>query len=167
MAQAPKPVKRLYKAGDKPLKIPYEPGEGAAEQCHKQECDINTIVNKYQKTGVIQHQSKHEARYDDMTGEDFHTAMNIVTAAQAMFDELPSHVRKRVDNDPGKFFDYVQNPANQQELIDIGLADQGDFPISPPAQPVFNTTGMEPESTQQQPGTIQKTEGQTPPKTTP
>lgn len=154
-------IKKIYKQYDKPLKIPYEAGTGAAEQSHKAACDINKIVRRFQKTGAIEHQTKHEARYDDMTGTDFHTAMNLVTNAQTMFNELPANVRKRMDNDPGKFLDFVQDPANKAEAIELGIMDGSDNYTAPPSR--IDTTGMEPESTaDKDSGTIQQTQGTTP-----
>ena len=80
-------VKNAYST---PLKIAYEAGTGSAEQSHGKACNINNIVNKFQKTGVLEHQNKHEARYDDITGQDFETMMNIVANARSMFEDLPS-----------------------------------------------------------------------------
>jgi phage internal scaffolding protein len=136
---------KIYKAYDKPLKIKYEAGKGGAEQSHKSACDINRILKKYQKTGALDHQTKHEARYDDMTGTDFHTALNMVANAQNMFNELPSSVRKRMDNDPGKFLEFIQDPNNKAEAIKMGLMDDTDNWSAPPSR--IDTTGMEPEST--------------------
>lgn len=140
------PIK-IAKAYDKPLKIPYnDDGSPGAEQCHKKECDINNIVSKFQKTRTIEHQTRYQARYDDMTGEDFQTAMNLVTAAQNMYEDLPSHIRKLTNNDPAQFFEFVQNPANADKLVELGLADRSDLPITAPLTPRIDTTDMEPES---------------------
>lgn len=154
-------IKKIYKQYDKPLKIKYESGTGGAEQSHKEECDINRIVHKFQKTGAITHQNKHEARYDDMTGTDFLTAMNMVANAQNMFNELPSNIRKKMDNDPAVFFDYIQNPDNKAEAIELGLMSSDDNWTAPASR--IDTTGMEPESTADSTsGTIQETQEQNP-----
>lgn len=142
-----------------PEKVEYIAGHGQAEQCHEQECNINYIVNKYRKTGAITHQNQYEGRYDEMTGEDYHSAMNIVAAARSMYEELPSNIRKMTGGDPGAFYDFVQNPANQDKLIELGLADRSDFPIQAPTTPIVDSTRVPaPEPSEQEPGTIKKTE---------
>lgn len=148
---------KLQNAYSKSLKIPYEPGIGGAEQTHEKSCNINNIVNKFQRTGTIEHQNKHEARYDDITGQDFETMMNIVANAQSMFEDLPSGIRAKFDNSPSQFLDYVQNPANKAEAVELGIMSEDDNWTAPPSR--IDTTGMEPESTaDRNDGTIQQTE---------
>jgi phage internal scaffolding protein len=87
--------------------------------------------------------------------------MNLVTNAQTMFNELPANVRARMDNDPAKFFDFIQDPQNKPEAIKLGLMSENDNWTAPPSR--IDTTGMEPESTAEpDSGTIQQTQGNTP-----
>lgn len=97
-------------------------GESLTKQSHKRECDVNLIIKQYNKTGAINHLVKMEARYGEMTGLDFHTAMNIVAEGQSAFEALPSEIRKRFRNDPAQFLDFCADPKNNQELIDLKLA---------------------------------------------
>ena len=97
-------------------------GQSMTRQSHKAECDINNIVAKYRKDGVVKHLAKHGGMYEDVTGADFREWMNKLVNAQAMFDELPSHIRNKFGNDPAAFLDYVQNPDNLEEMREIGLA---------------------------------------------
>jgi len=92
------------------------------KQCFKKECDINNILAKHDKTGLISHVNKHDGNYGDATAVDFHEAMNTITIAEQMFAELPSSTRKRFENDIPAFLDFVQNPDNAQEMVDMGLA---------------------------------------------
>ena len=48
--------------------------------------------------------------------------MNIVLKADEMFNDLPSRARRHFDNDPAKFLDFVQDPKNHEQLVDLGLA---------------------------------------------
>ena len=107
-------------------------GESLTEQSHKKECDINNIMRKYQKTGAITHQNKHEAEYGFATGQTFLDAMLTVTKGQQMFDELPSSIRNKFYNDPAQFLDFVQDPANKQELMEMGLTEESDPTPTPP-----------------------------------
>lgn len=96
-------------------------GESMTKQHHQDECDINQILAKYQKTGNIAHANANEGRYQDYGPDDLLTAINIVKDARNMFDDLPSSTRKHFDNDPVKFFEFIQDPNKIEESIEMGL----------------------------------------------
>ncbi len=96
-------------------------GETRTEQSHKKETDMNFILREYSKTGFIKHSKENQGRYDDVTVQDFQTAMTTVTNAQNMFRELPAQVRGRFGNNPGGFLEFVQNPANEAEMHKMGI----------------------------------------------
>lgn len=105
------------------------------------ECDINNILAKYKKTGLIEHARQHVGHYGDFTGiQDYQTSLNQVMAAQAMFMSLPASLRSRFSNDPGQFLDFVINPANEAELIKLGLANPKPAP-SNTAPPMADKQG--------------------------
>lgn len=85
--------------------------------------NINLIMSKYLRTGAITHFNKHNPQYGDATGTDYHTAMNIVTEASQMFDELPSNIRNRFQNNPAAFLDFVQDEGNTAEMAELGLTN--------------------------------------------
>jgi len=91
------------------------------EQAHKDQCDINKIVPKYDKTGLINHISDIEAQYGDVSGLDFKMASDQVIGAQQSFDKLPSHIRKRFKNSPQEFLSFFDDPLNRPEAISLGL----------------------------------------------
>jgi phage internal scaffolding protein len=98
-------------------------GETRTKQSFKAECDINNLLKKYQKTGMIDHVNKYKGQYGDLSNPvDYQTALNVIIAAQASFDSLPSSVRKRFGNDPGEFVQFVSDPKNKEALYDLGLA---------------------------------------------
>ena len=41
--------------------------------------------------------------------------------AQDMFESLPADIRTKFGNDPGRFLDFVEDPQNEEELIELGL----------------------------------------------
>lgn len=94
------------------------------EQAHKQQCDINEIIRKYDRTGLIMHTVKFEHKYGDATGTDFKTALDMVTGAQAMFDELPLHVKKRFKNSPEEYLRFFEDENNREEAIALGLINE-------------------------------------------
>lgn len=120
------------------------------KQMHRDECNINTIIKKYKTTGVITNVNNLEAKYGDVTGLDFQTAMDLVAEAQTMFQELPSAVRNKFKNDPGLFLDFMDNPANQEEMVSMGLATRREVEQAPD-DPPKSVRDDEPETVEEDP----------------
>lgn len=100
-------------------------GPSVTQQNFKKECDINNILAKYQRTGLVEHVSRFHGDYKDLSDPvDYQTALNVVIAGQDAFNSLPSSVRKRFGNDPEEFLTFVMNPENKEELYDMGLANR-------------------------------------------
>ena len=124
------------------------------KQSFTDECDINSIMRKFQKTGALTHVSNHAENYGFATSEDFSSSMQLVAQATTMFEELPSSIRKQFNNEPGQFLDFVQDPANLEEMREMGLANQystnGEIPLTQPAQVQDKTKAQDvpPESVQ-------------------
>lgn len=91
------------------------------EQSHKEECDVNNIIQKYDRTGIITHVSKIEARYGDCTGADFRAAQDLYLNAQKMFDDLPAHIKKRFNQNAGELLEFMDDEKNRDEAIELGL----------------------------------------------
>lgn len=88
------------------------------------ECDINNIIKQFKVTGMIQHMSAQASKgaYLDLPPPtDFQEALNTVLAAEDSFATLPSKIRARFDNDPQEFLVFMADPANQDEIISLGL----------------------------------------------
>jgi len=105
-----------------------EPVGPGAKQSFKDECDINQILAKYQKTGAIAHMNRHEPNYGFCSSSDFQESLNQVREAEEMFADLPSSLRKKFGNDPANYLDFVQNPENIEEMRELGLAKQSAKP---------------------------------------
>ncbi len=122
------------------VRVVFE-GEGRTRQSFTDECDINKIMAKYQKTGAISHFSRHSARYDFADDITFHEALNVVTEADRMFADLPSKLRERF-REPGDFLSFVQDEANAEEMIELGLRD----PVTPRERTVLEDVPKESEA---------------------
>jgi phage internal scaffolding protein len=97
-------------------------GESMAKQSFKNECDMNRIIAKFRKTGMIDHIRESGGRFIDVPENlDFQTAQNVMAKATSMFEELPSDLRKKFDNDVQTFMDYVNNPENEDGMRELGL----------------------------------------------
>lgn len=98
---------RFQTAYGEKVKPVVECGEGRTKQEFKDECDINFIMKKYQKTGLMDFVNKYAPHYGEIPAVDYHQACNLVIEARAMFDDMPSSLRKKFDNDPQKFLEAI------------------------------------------------------------
>lgn len=91
------------------------------EQSHRDECNINSIMKRYMKTGMLS-RNPADATYGDFSDMvSFQEAQNRVISAERDFMSLSSAIRKKFQNDPGKLIDFLGNPENRQEAIELGL----------------------------------------------
>ena len=110
--------------------LPPNPGyknddPSMTQQQFKDEADINNIMARYQKTGVLVDpltQSTRKPMFDDFSElGDFRDHQQAVIDAQEMFMQLPSRLRARFGNDPAELFQWLSNSANKDEAIELGL----------------------------------------------
>lgn len=97
------------------------------EQAHKDVTDINKIIEKYDKHGLLSHVQTMEARYGDVTGVDFRNAQDLYIKAQNSFEALPANIKKRFNQSAADFLDFMDDPNNRDEAIELGLI-RGDSP---------------------------------------
>ncbi len=101
-------------------------GPGKTKQSFKDECDINFIMNKWQRTGEIPAAKVGSLppRYGDFsTATDYMDACNQVIEAKAAFAALPAFLRDRFANEPANLLRFLSIPENQEEAIRLGLAN--------------------------------------------
>lgn len=90
--------------------------DSRTKQSFKEDCDINLILEKASRTGMVSHLSKYGAQYGDFVDVDFESMLNTVAEANTLFAELPAEVRREFGNSQQKFFDFVNDPANKDDL---------------------------------------------------
>lgn len=106
-----------------------------AVQSFAEECDINNIMRDIQTTGATHWLTTRPGTYEDVTGLDFQTAMDQTVRATEAFNDLPSSIRDRFQNNPAAFLDFVHDPANGEELVRMGLREPpapAPSPVTPP-----------------------------------
>ena len=92
------------------------------QQQFKEESDINTIVARFMKSGVLP-TSTNMPQYVDYEGVfDFQSAMNVIRSADENFMRMDAKVRARFNNSPQEFLEFFSNPENTDEAIRLGLA---------------------------------------------
>lgn len=107
-----------------------------AQQQFRDEADINTIMERFGRTGEIVAPVR-LPQYGDFTGvSDYQTALNAVIEAQASFDSLPANLRARFQNDPAEFVEFCLDDKNRDEAVRLGLVQPRIEPV-PPAEATF------------------------------
>ena len=92
------------------------------DSSQQESCDINQIMAKYERHGIITHVNQYNGDYSDVTGAvDYHEALTIQRRAEQAFMTLPSKVREEFRNDPGAFLEAVDDPEQRPRLEELGL----------------------------------------------
>lgn len=125
--------KRVYAKMTKP---------SMTKQSFKDECNINKIMARFEKTGAIDHYAKYAPTYGDASPLELMDAQQIIINAETMFSELPSNIRKRFHNSPEEFLEFVQDESNIVEMRKLGLAKSE----APPEPPIPETPPTPPET---------------------
>lgn len=93
------------------------------DESQLKDTDINNIMKKYAKTGVITHITQAIPQFGDVSQlGDYQSCLNHVLHAQQLFSELPARTRERFNNDPTQFVDFMDDENNLEEAIKLGLA---------------------------------------------
>lgn len=99
-----------------------------------EECDINTLMARYEAHGVISHVNRAVPVYMDLTGmPDLRESLDYMRDATLAFNSLPAAARYMLGNDPVKFVEFATNPDNIGKMREWGLAP----PVELPAQPIL------------------------------
>lgn len=101
------------------VQVKFPMKEKRTEQNHARSCDINTIMARYVKTGVIDHINKHSAKYGDVSGADFTAAQLLVAEQKTVFEELPAYAREHFDNDVATYLEALQTDEGLEELRSV------------------------------------------------
>lgn len=113
------------------------------EQSHKDKCDINKIIERFDRDGILTHVNAMDGIPDNilnLTGADFKTAMDTYLNANQAFQKLDIKVRNRFENNPEKLLNFVNNinQDNYQEAKSLGLTGviEAFEPKPAPVEPV-------------------------------
>jgi len=123
--------------------------KGRTKQSFKKECDINHIMSRYRKTGLISPLllNQRQAIFADVAEiGDFQECQSRVLAAKEAFLTLPSSIRARFGNDPAQLLDFCSDPKNRAEAIELGIIPKPEKPLE--------TTEKPPEAKKEVPPTV-------------
>ena len=111
-------------------------GPTVTKQSMKEECDINNILARYVKTGLLTPVVKRPPMFMDVSNVgDYRTAVENVQQAQELFANLDSGTRARFNNDPAEFLDFAVDNDNRDELRELGLLPKADTPVEEEGAP--------------------------------
>lgn len=96
------------------------------KQSFASECDINLIMKRFSKVQGSEYLSKYNGYVGGQFGDfstvtDYRSAIEQVRSAEDVFMRIPAQIRRQFGDDAATFLDFVQNPANKEELIKMGL----------------------------------------------
>lgn len=122
VSQSQSPSPQILSAYSKKQRVQIQfQGQGRTKQSFKDECDINNIMDRFLKTGILEFTQQNQPRYGDSTGLEYQDAMLIVANAKSLFNSLPPQLRDRFENDPALFLDFVNDDKNRAEALEMGL----------------------------------------------
>lgn len=132
----------FYKTnGDDASRAPFVcEGPSMTRQEFMEECDINTIMARYDAYLSDPMRSIREPQYIDFTvmPDDLIGVMNQLNEASDAFYRLPALVRREFDNNPVLFADFACDPGNLEQMREWGLAPPAKAPEPPMRVEVVN-----------------------------
>jgi hypothetical protein len=138
ITKRPNGSRRVVTVNDKPSKT---------DQQYRDDCDVNHIMNKYAKTGIITHLAKHPGRFANVSEiPNLLEGFEKVNQAKQAFMDLPGSLRKRFNNDFRNMVAFLNDRSNQEEAIKLGLielkeiAEQADSPVDAPTKSTKKST---------------------------
>ena len=92
-------------------------GKSMTHQSERETADIKNIIKK----GIIPPDPNQMTFGDFSNGRDFQSTQDAIAQVKSEFDELPSDVRYRFRNDPANMLDFLADPNNHEDAVEMGL----------------------------------------------
>lgn len=115
---------KLFTQKNPPPRVRKEPGGPSLTQQHfKDECDINSIMDRYIRTGTVP-TNKGQPKYGDFTTvEDFATSKLRIAEAEQDFQDLHSSIRAKFGNKFENLVHFLEDPKNRPEAEKLGIVE--------------------------------------------
>lgn len=92
------------------------------KQSDLKDCDINAIMKRYERTGLLPDLIAKNGTYGDFSdAPTLQEAFAITRHAEEQWANIDATVRNRFDNDPVKFAAFATDPNNVDEMEKMGL----------------------------------------------
>lgn len=135
MMQSSGMERRVRKSADR-VGYPIEVfDKSRTQQAFVEECDINNIVKR--NPDVLAMGTRDRPMFGEFSNlPSYHEALNLVVEARAAFDALPSEIRTRFGNDPAAFLAFMDDDANYDEAVRLGIVQpKAADPVEPSPAP--------------------------------
>jgi len=103
--------------------IDIDPAEDQTQQHFERETNINSIVSRYQKTGVLPTALIREVQFGEV-GPDLVQSLNKIKAAKEQFMQLPAKIREEFGNNPDQFLKFLADPHNYEKAKTLGIVEE-------------------------------------------
>lgn len=97
--------------------------------------DINLIMARFEKTGLIPGTERKPMYGDFSEVPDYHTQLSAIRRVEGYMLLLPAKIRNRFNNNPQELIDFLNNPANDGEAVELGLKVAPPRPAGTPPGP--------------------------------
>jgi len=124
--------------GQQKLTIDFTGEESLTKQSDRNEADINSIIKKFEKTGMVDSLNRNEPVFADISKYD--GLQQMIMTVQDAWDDfmlLDAHTREQFDNDPTKLVAFLEDPSNREKAVALGL-------IEPKIEPVKEAVSSPP-----------------------
>lgn len=125
-------IRSIY---NRPYKQKIRPmGESLTQQQFTDEQNVNTIMKKYARTGIIgTGLGTRTPQFGNYENQSFHEMETKLAQSVETFQNLPSAVRKRFDNNVGNLLDFIDDKSNYDEAVKMGLIPEPEKPETAPS----------------------------------
>lgn len=126
------------------VQIDWPEDAQGAKQEFKDECDINIILKRFEKQGILTHVNNKIPYFGEAPSQTYTEVMHQMAAAKEYFETLPSSIRNEFGNSVSEFIDFATNPENGDALEALGF-DTENSGIKEPEQEVKETAKADSE----------------------
>lgn len=97
-------------------------GKSMTKQSFRDQVNINKILARHRKTGMLDHVNGKTPFYGDVSGlVSYQDSLNVIQQANDLFSGMSSDVRARFKNDPIEMIKFFQDEKNIEEAIKLGM----------------------------------------------
>ena len=115
-------IKKKYDQTKK-IALDFKGQLSKTKQSFHDETNINKIMERYNKTGILPNLIKQNPKYGDFTeASTYQESLNTVLFAQEQFNALSAKIRNRFHNDPTELLKFVSDAKNLEEMYELGMA---------------------------------------------
>lgn len=102
------------------------------QQQFADEADINILVENALRTGDTSVFTPPDMDYLDLSDVgDYQASLDYLNDINENFRELPATIRAKFNNNPAEYADFVVNPANLDECVELGILQGSAEPARP------------------------------------